>query len=536
MKRSKLWIAAGLVAAVSAVDTRAAEITWEAPHAITDSGSDVLRVGGRWAAERMVGTLDTVQGVTFRAKGGFTNILYSSGSVYAGDSICPDPSTPDVNDDYRSMLRGLSWQPNAGIYDITLTNLTPGTTYKVQIWCSSADQKAIGAAITWMDSVNNGNLVTIHLQNGGDGNLGEFAVGTFTADETGVQHIYGSGSDALLNGIQVRDMSLPDGTDDVDIIPEQPVPGPAAIEWEPAYNITDDFDISTDGTLFAAENIGDPASPTINGVTFDGWNESGHFTYFSTLSYIGVGAPGLSDEYTALLNGVSWDETGQFSVLITGLTPGKIYLVQTWTSSQLNAPSDERVFSIDSESGITNGVIINSNVGNGLGQYCIGRFTATSTNQMIGVEKKTVEGSNGNPSISAIQVREVEWAPDTPFQGWMATYGLTNDTPAEDSDGDGAINLYEYALNGDPTNAAVTGVDPVVVPSDSEISYVYLKRNDPSLTYSLKMRSDLIYADWQTNGWSVSEGIIDSVWTAVSNSVPLDANDTLFYDLKIEQQ
>ena len=538
MKQGKLWIAAGLLAATSTVETVAASITWDAASPITDSGSDVLRVGGRWAAERMVGSAGTIQGVTFRARGGFTNILYSSGNTYAADFICPDPSTPDVNDDYRSMLRGLSWQPNAGIYDITLTNLTPGTTYKVQIWCSSADQKAIGAAITWMDSVNNGNLVTIHLQNGGDGNLGEFAVGTFTADETGVQHIYGSGSgaDALLNGIQVRDMSLPDGTDDEDVIPDQPLPGPAGIEWEEPHNITDDTDISTEGTLFAAENVGNDNTPTINGVTFEGWKGSGRISYSSTLNYTGVGAQGVSEEYTTLLDAVSWDESGQYTISVSGLEPGEMYLVEIWFSSMLNTPSDENIFCVDSESGETNGVVVNSNLGEGLGQYCIGRFTAKSTNQVIGIEKKTV-GNVGNPAFNAILVRQVEWMPDSPFQGWMATYGLTNATLGEDSDGDGAINLYEYALDGNPTNAADRGVDPVVKPTGDTVSYIYLRRkNDPGLSYSLRIRSDLIYADWSTNGFSVSEGAIDSVWSSVTNSVPLDANDTLFYDLKIEQQ
>ena len=530
MKNRKWAILAGCLLSSLGLQVGAAEITWDAPVSITDSGSDVIREGGRWAAELMAGSATTIQGVTFRGKGGFTNIMYSSGSVYSGDSICPSPSVPNVDDDYRTMLRGVSWQPSAGTYEIIITNLTPNTEYKVQIWSSSADGLAAGATVKWMDAESGGNEVILSVQ-GADGALGQFVVGTFTADITGIQHIYGTGSDAFLNGLQIRDMSRPDGSDDTDVIPDAPVPGPAAVEWEEAHNISNDFDIATEGTLVAAENIGNDNEPTVNGVTFSAWNSTGYFSYSSSLNYTGVGAPGVSDEYKTLLDGVSWDETGQFSVTITGLKVGQRYLIQTWTSSQLNAASDENVFVIDSESGETNGVVINSNVGGGLGQYCIGRFTATSTTQIIGVEKKSV-GGNGNPSLSAFQIRSLDWMPATPFQGWMASYGLTNATLTDDNDNDGAENLYEYAFNGDPTNAANTGVAPIITNTTAGVSYVYLKRTDDSnLTYTLEFTDNLVTDHW-TNNYTVTEGVIDSVWTAVTNTPPA-SDKNVFFDFEV---
>lgn len=178
----------------------------------------------------------------------------------------------------------------------------------------------------------------------------------------------------------------------------------ANIVWDPAHNIMGDSDISTEGTIFAAENVGDSASTTINGVTFSGWNNSGLISYSATDSYVGFGGSGVSDEYKTLLNGASWDDSGSYNITVSGLTIGEEYLVQIWFNSQMGSPLSENVFSIDSVSGSTNSVLITSNTGSGLGQYAQGRFTAVADQQVFGIEN--VDG-NGNPGLNAIQVRSV---------------------------------------------------------------------------------------------------------------------------------
>ena len=130
-----------------AFQANAATITWDPADNVT-STSDVIRVGGRFAAERMNGGSTNINGVTFRARGAFGTISYSSGQVWGGDIICPSNSIPPVCDDYRAMLRGVSWQPSGATYVIAISNLVVGTDYKVQIWSSSADGNAAGATVT----------------------------------------------------------------------------------------------------------------------------------------------------------------------------------------------------------------------------------------------------------------------------------------------------------------------------------------------------------------------------------------------------
>jgi hypothetical protein len=243
----------------------------------------------------------------------------------------------------------------------------------------------------------------------------------------------------------------------------------------------------------------------------------------------------VSPDYTKLIKGVTWDTSGLCTISITNLQIGSSYKVQIWYQDS-DSSSDQAAYTIDSVSGVTNWTSFNCDVGGGLGQYVIGTFRATAYEQKIGLDKRVFVSGNGNPAFNAIQVRELGWIPVNGFQSWMASFGVTNSAPDADDDSDGADNLYEYALNGDPTNALDTGSAPVIEPDGASIGYVYLKRDDPDLTYTLRIRSDLVYGDWSTNGFSVTEGVIDSIWKAVTNSVPLSGNDKLFYDLKIEQQ
>ena len=523
MKR-KLCFMAGWIG-LAVLQAGAASITWDAPTYVSND-LDVVRSGGRFSAEMMQGGPTTVNHVSFRKRGGFTNIVYSSGSVWGGGIICPSNSVPAVSDEYRAMLQCVSWQPNGETYVIVISNLTVGTQYKVQIWGSNAS--AGGATVSWSDATNGGNSVTLEVNDGTDGrNLGQSVVGSFTADAA-TQAIYGSGSggDAFLNAIQVRDLSLPDHTNDEDAPPPAPPPsGPADIAWDVPVQVSGDIDVATTGTLFAAENAG-VSTPTANGVAFGLLASSGNVLY-SADAYVYEGPyiplPQLSGTasagYSNLLHGVTWDNSDLYTITLTNLTVGKTYLVQLWTSNSGKPNTD--TFSSGS-----NSVVLTTE------QYVTGTFVAQAAYQTI--QEITSDPANENPFFNAIQVRELT-PPTTPFEDWMADYGVSD--PAADDDGDGADNLYEYALDGDPTNAANAGIDPKLKEIGNAMCYIY-RRRDPAasgLTYTVKIKNDLTALTWETNGYVTTEGPIDSIWTASTNSVPLAGNDETFYKLEIEQ-
>jgi hypothetical protein len=132
----------------------------------------------------------------------------------------------------------------------------------------------------------------------------------------------------------------------------------------------------------------------------------------------------------------------------------------------------------------------------------------------------------------------------SPYDSWAATNSLTGADAAMDADpdGDGLNNLGEYALGGNPTNAAETGYSPdcqvLEISSSNYFEYVYAKRNDASergLTYSLETSTNLVSNVW-TNGSStvVGTGPLDAEFDTVTNHV-LVSDDEMFIRLNIQQ-
>lgn len=91
----------------------------------------------------------------------------------------------------------------------------------------------------------------------------------------------------------------------------------------------------------------------------------------------------------------------------------------------------------------------------------------------------------------------------TGYDAWAAEKGVG--AAGENADGDDRNNLYEYALNGDPSSSSDGGVNPTLVRSGNILLYTHLQRkNDSDLVYELMTCSDLSIADWSAE--SVSTG------------------------------
>jgi len=407
--KSRFFLVFSIICSLG-LSAKAAAIAWDAPIYVSDSGTDVIHDGGRWAAEKMAGDARGIEGVSFHQKGADGKIFYSSSFSYAGEIICSASCVPSVSDAYRSLLEGVSWMANGATYLITLNGLTPGTSYKVQIWSSS--EGAPNSTVRWSDASEDGNEVILQVNDGSGGRtLGQFVVGTFVAPSNGVQQIYGFGTDAFLNGIMVRDLSLPDGTGDEDDIPPLPIPGPAAVEWSGPYNIFNDMDVVIDGLPIAAEHMGVDADVTVNGVHFLNPGTSGIFSFSGIANqYSGeiVCARGkVSPSYTKLLEGVSWDSKNLYSLLaISNLEFGATYKVQVWYQTSFDTRK-EIIFSVDEDSGATNSVLLCCNTGNQLGQYVLGTFTACDSVQKFLISTNGIANAGGVPTLNAIQIRRI---------------------------------------------------------------------------------------------------------------------------------
>jgi len=187
------------------------------------------------------------------------------------------------------------------------------------------------------------------------------------------------------------------------------------ITWNTAVTIsTNAADVATNGTfLYAYNNSG--SSATVNNVTFTGVNSAtvwgtnvtlGGWDATSTSSYNGgTSTPwnSLPSGYKTALQGGVYNNSGNTaSVTLNNLTIGHQYQVQVWVNDSRSGSTTNRTETLPGVSGSTVTLAYNSTyAGGGVGQYTLGTFTATATNQIF-----TMDG-NSSTQLNALQVRDV---------------------------------------------------------------------------------------------------------------------------------
>lgn len=206
----------------------------------------------------------------------------------------------------------------------------------------------------------------------------------------------------------------------------------AVVTWGTPQAIVGDPDVSTDGTLVAAFNIGDlgVASATVNGVFFQGFvvqttstsassgnfslaASGGDFFLSSNEDYGSISPPsppftGLSAPYKTILAGATI--TGQpttFDLNMSGLTPGETYQFQWWANTSGEALP---AVSTSHAASAGNTVTLNDNptrLEGGLGQYVTGTFVADGTSQMITFLPIPAGGPNSAAQLNAFQLRQI---------------------------------------------------------------------------------------------------------------------------------
>ena len=131
------------------------------------------------------------------------------------------------------------------------------------------------------------------------------------------------------------------------------------------------------------------------------------------------------------------------------------------------------------------------------------------------------------------------------YAAWAETYGMTGilAIATNDYDGDGAINLWEYGSDGNPTNAASQGTAPIGRITQSGgtngFEYIHLQRTNfnHGLTYTLEQTLDLIGQPWSNSVDAVVVGIgsaSSSDFMTVTNKIPTSGKAKEFLRLRID--
>ncbi|MDZ8119126.1 PKD domain-containing protein [Pontiella agarivorans] len=92
------------------------------------------------------------------------------------------------------------------------------------------------------------------------------------------------------------------------------------------------------------------------------------------------------------------------------------------------------------------------------------------------------------------------------YENWLSDYGLPASTdPLSDYDGDGASNLDEYAMGGDPTDPAIGPNKPrLVINPNGNVSIYNMELNSPStdLEYKVQWTTNMISGPWNES-WNL---------------------------------
>lgn len=193
----------------------AASINWSMPADIAND-SDVNLTGTLVGAFNLVGATTVINGVSFQSFpvgaqvntiGGFS-VAADSGSVGStGTGSAAIPFT-NLSSEYRTMLS--DWA-DASPLRLTMTNLTVGATYALQLWVNDARSYKPPGFTFGVGIVGGANSVELDPNTSvNEGGVGQYVIGTFTANSTTQEVSFDNGEvGGSLNGFQLRALVVP---------------------------------------------------------------------------------------------------------------------------------------------------------------------------------------------------------------------------------------------------------------------------------------------------------------------------------------
>jgi hypothetical protein len=228
----RLAVLAGLLLSFGPMAEAADVVVWGAPQAISGD-SDVATNGSLVYAYNLgsVGvTTTTVNGVTFSAwdfpkyptdlisttTNGSVNFTESPGLLNSYNTLgTASGAFAGLTSDYQALLSTAGTTTNPKTLSLTLGGLTPGSFYEIQWWVNNSamlDNPSFGETylVTTATATNSvqlsGNVGNV------SGDLGQFAIGSFTATGTSAIISFNgpnSGKRPIINAFQLREVPEP---------------------------------------------------------------------------------------------------------------------------------------------------------------------------------------------------------------------------------------------------------------------------------------------------------------------------------------
>ena len=201
------------LALAAATAAHAAVVTWGAAQNIT--GDSNVSTAGTLVGAFNTGAVGvpptTVNGVTFQSFAvphltfGATvgNFAIASGAAFSSFNTAFGSGSPpftNLSAQYQTLLRSGIRNGNNG-FTLTMSSLTVGTQYAFQWWANGSDLFSFG---NFPVVASAGNSVTLFTNpTDTNGGLGQFAIGTFTADATTQAINFGGSAAPNLNAFQL---------------------------------------------------------------------------------------------------------------------------------------------------------------------------------------------------------------------------------------------------------------------------------------------------------------------------------------------
>ena len=202
MKTTRFCVAAGMFLTVLAFSSGwgiGAVINFSTP--VTMSGdTDVLNAGASVFAYDVTGNAETINGISFAGFGSGVTVS-NLGGDYGGFLIGNGAPASNLSTAYQNVLTG-GYYNNGGAATLTLNGLASGVQYAVQVGVDDSR----GCCDTRTETVSSGgNTVTLAYNSiQASGGLGQYTIGTFTADTATQVITLTSNASTQLNGLQLQ--------------------------------------------------------------------------------------------------------------------------------------------------------------------------------------------------------------------------------------------------------------------------------------------------------------------------------------------
>jgi len=322
--------------------------------------------------------IDTIPADGINTSDGIITVTGTSGSIN-NYNFNDFPSASPSSSDFAAVMNagGVFQLSGAGAGTVTISGLTPGKKYQVQVFNYANDSDNGFTTLSGLNSVTIGNLPGLS----GPNTYGQFATGIFTpTSSTETFNWTGAGSSyTVIGAIYVSEVPATDG-----------------IVWGSATGITGPANLAS-GVYFDAfiANTSGANLLTVNGITFNTNSVgSGNTTSDGKITAVGTSgslnnysfadfptASPSSSDFAAVMNAGGIYQNGGAgagTVTIAGLTPGTQYQVQVFNYAN---DGDNGFTTLGGSNSVTIGNLPGLSGPNTYGQFATGTFTPTSSTE-----------------------------------------------------------------------------------------------------------------------------------------------------------